>query len=261
MSSPEIRLFCSEIDGTLLGNPESAQRFKKTWESLDRGRRPLLVYNTGRSVRDVSSLIAADQLPRADYLIGGIGTEFHETLYIRSTDFHRRFGEGWDPPLVEKIVTATPGVKRPPTESARPHKTKWTWLEATAEEISSLKQRLAEAGLRATVVYTDARNLEVLPANADMGKALTWLCGRVNVPLAQVLVAGACGNNRSVFQLPGVLRILVENASPDLLANIGTLPAYSSRHAMADGVLDGLQHFGVVADAPAVNVAVKPSVE
>ena len=45
-----IRLFATDLDGTLLGNPESTQRFKETWEGVARATRPLLVYNSGRSV-------------------------------------------------------------------------------------------------------------------------------------------------------------------------------------------------------------------
>ena len=50
-----IRLFSTDLDGTILGNPESANRFKLAWEALDKDKRPLLVFNTGRSVRDESS--------------------------------------------------------------------------------------------------------------------------------------------------------------------------------------------------------------
>ena len=71
-----IRLFATDLDGTLLGNPESAQRFKEAWENLPRSQRPCLVYNSGRSIKDTLSLIAARKLTEADYLIGGVGTEF-----------------------------------------------------------------------------------------------------------------------------------------------------------------------------------------
>ena len=72
-SRTPIRLFSVDLDGTLLGNPESAQRFKEAWEALPRNERPALVYNSGRSVKDALSLIAARTLTEAEFIIGGVG--------------------------------------------------------------------------------------------------------------------------------------------------------------------------------------------
>ena len=41
-SAKPIRLFSSDLDGTLLGNPEGARRFKTAWELLPARRRPLV---------------------------------------------------------------------------------------------------------------------------------------------------------------------------------------------------------------------------
>mgnify|MGYP001557452556 CR=1 FL=1 len=85
--NPPIRLFSSDLDGTLLGNPESAYRFKHTWELLPRGR-PMLVYNSGRTVKDTRSLVAARKLPDPDLIIGGVGTELYDCQQRRElSDF------------------------------------------------------------------------------------------------------------------------------------------------------------------------------
>ena len=57
--SSSVRMFCSDLDGTLIGNPEATRRFKQAWESLPARSRPLLVYTSGRLVQDVIDLLAA----------------------------------------------------------------------------------------------------------------------------------------------------------------------------------------------------------
>src|SRR6187551_1888772 len=110
---PAIRLFSTDLDGTLIGNPESAQRFKHAWELLNGDERPLLVLNSGRSVQDIRSLIAARKLPEPDFILGGVGTELHDPKNRSElSGFGAQFGEGWDLGKVEEIVGSMSGIER-----------------------------------------------------------------------------------------------------------------------------------------------------
>src|SRR6185503_267059 len=162
-SSP-IRLFSTDLDGTLIGNPESTQRFKQTWERLAPEQRPLLVYNSGRTVKDTQSLVASRKLPKADLIIGGVGTElFDPKNRPELADFGAQFGEGWDLAEVEKIVGSMPGIERQPPEFLHPYKSSWYWNRVDRSKIAELQRRLEEAGLRVNVVYSSLRDLDVLP--------------------------------------------------------------------------------------------------
>jgi len=244
-------LFATDLDGTLLGNPESTHRFMQTWEALPKKKRPALVYNSGRSVADMRALITARKLPAADHLIGGVGTEIYDMKNDRvPPEFAGQFGEGWDLAMIERLVGETAGIERQPPEFLHPYKSSWFWPRADSAQLEALRARLAAAGLRVTVVYSSLRYLDVLPAQADKGNALAWLCRSLRIPLESVLVAGDTGNDSDMFLLPGVSGLVVENAQPELFEAVVKLPVYVSRAVMADGVLEGLQHYGVIPEAP-----------
>jgi sucrose-6-phosphatase len=251
-----IRLFSTDLDGTLLGNPESSQRFKQTWESLSRDRRPLLVFNTGRSAKDTLALVTARRLPEPDYVIGGVGTElFDFRRQSEIAEFNAQFGEGWDLAQVEAIMSSIPGVERQPPQFLHPYKSSWYLHRADRHAIDELRRRFEAAGLQVSVIYSSLRDLDVLPSRANKGNALAWLCRRLDLPLTEVLVAGDTGNDSAMFLLPGVNGIVVENAQPELFEAVVKLPVFVTRTVMADGVLDGLKHFGVIPEVPALRGA------
>jgi hydroxymethylpyrimidine pyrophosphatase-like HAD family hydrolase len=104
-----IKIFVSDLDGTLLGDEKSARQFKQVWEQLEETERPFLCYNTGRLLDDVQQLIQNGRLPSPDYIISGVGTSVYD---YRSTavlkEFTEILDEGWDLDLVEQTVHQLP---------------------------------------------------------------------------------------------------------------------------------------------------------
>jgi len=248
-----IRLLASDLDGTLLGNPEAARRFKVVWEDIDPTRRPMLCYSSGRLVSDIQALLRSEPLPPPDFIIGGVGTQLFDCARAASVeDFAKRFREGWDLARIEEVLASFPGVTRQPAEFLHPYKSSWYLPQASTETLEDLRARLAAMGLDVSLVYSSSRDLDVLPASTDKGRALEWLCARISLPLSEVLVAGDTANDSSMFLLPGVRGIVVENAQPELHEAVLHLPTFGAARAFADGVVEGLAHFGVIAQVPAL---------
>lgn len=248
---PPIRLFSTDLDGTLLGNPEATQRFKAVWLALPAETRPLLVYNTGRLVPDLRRFIDDGTLPPGDFHLGGVGTQIYDVGAGRMLEeLREHLAAGWDRARVQELAAQFPGMRPQPDEFQHEFKSSWFLEGADQATIRELRRRFADAGLKVNVVYSSTRDLDVLPQQSTKGGALAWLCARLGVPLDSVLVAGDTGNDASMFRLPGVRGIIVENALPELFEATVDIPTYCSRQILADGVLDGLRHFGVVGVLP-----------
>jgi len=259
MPSPHIRLFSTDLDGTLLGQPESCWRFAAAWAALPVRRRPILVYNTSRTVANTLPLVLTRGLPEPDFIIGSVGTEFHDGLHDSADDFRRQFGEGWNLEEVRHLVGLMPGVTEQPPECQHPYKSSWYWTRARRDEVADLAWRLRATGIQAHVEYSCRYFLDVVPVRAGKGRALNWLCRRLHIALCDVLVAGDSANDSSMFLLDDVNGIVVGNALPELLSEVSSLQMFVAQGIMADGVVEGLRYFGVL-DAPE-QVALDPSLD
>ncbi|MBR0556861.1 HAD-IIB family hydrolase [Ciceribacter sp. L1K23] len=240
-----IRLFSSDIDGTLAGNRDASRRFADFWNTLDPSTRPLLVYNSGRLVDDILEFTAGEGLPEADIVIGGVGTMLHagEDPDL-SNIYSATLRENYDSERVAAVLQRLPGFERQPDRYQHALKSSWYFHDATEESLGELEARLRAEGLSVKVVYSSDRDLDILPATADKGMALRWICGRLDIALDEVVVAGDTGNDAAMFELPNVRGIIPRNGRDELRRIVGNEPRfYHATKDEADGIVEGLSRW------------------
>jgi sucrose-6F-phosphate phosphohydrolase len=247
-SKDAIRLFASDIDGTLLGKLDASRAFRETWESLPEKTRPLLCYNTGRMLDDTIALVDDGVLPAPDYLICGVGTLIHDFRNKRELkSFQSILEDGWDLAEVEKTVRLVfPNAEKQPDYHQTAYKSSWFLHHAGEDDLQRLDEALEQARLSINIVYSSSRDLDVLPKCADKGNSLSWLLKDLGIAREQTVVAGDTGNDSAMILKKGVKGIVVGNAQPELLEAVIGRKAYLAEECFADGVLEGLIHYGVI---------------
>lgn len=240
-----MKLFSTDLDGTVVGDAEATHRFAQFWQSLPDDIRPVLAYNSGRLIDDQLELIAETGLPEPDFIIGGVGTMlYNKADPTISGRFSTAIAAGFDPGAVERVIAKITGIEKQPARYQHALKSSWYLYDSTRDALSDIQQRLEGEGLQAQIVYSSGRDLDILPHNANKGFAALWLANHLGIAPSDIIVAGDTGNDKAMFEIPGVRGIIVANA----LEELRQLGETNDRlmiadFPMADGVIQGISHW------------------
>jgi sucrose-6F-phosphate phosphohydrolase len=260
-----IKLFATDLDGTLLGEASSLRLFGQRWAAIPAATRPLLCYNTGRLLDDTRTTVDRENLPKPDFIIAGVGTAIYDHSQGKILkEFSEILEEGWSRDDVEAIMRQIQlPLTRQPERLQNRFKSSWFLENADARQIAAIKRRLARAGLDVLLVYSSSLHLDILPRWANKGNALQWLIRHLQVKPEHVLVAGDTGNDLAMFQIERIQGIIVGNAQPELYHATKHRPFFHAAGEFAWGVLEGFAHFGLITEdlltvEPSTSAAMEP---
>ena len=246
-------MFISDLDGTLLGNPEAIRAFREAWESIPAKTRPQLCYTSGRRLNGVLRTVQRAGLPSPDFIISGLGTSIYDCKnQVVLKAFAEILEEEWDLEKVDHTVRECTNAQKKLPHHQSQYKSTWYWTAATAKDIEHLRRHLDNAGVEAVVVYTKARDLDIIPRHANKGNALKWLLRHLDIDPARCIVAGDTAFDSGMFLINGIQGIVVDNAQPELLGAILGCNIFEASSPVTIGVLEGLKYYGVIDEIPEI---------
>ncbi|MBU2956049.1 HAD-IIB family hydrolase [Paracoccus sp. C2R09] len=231
-------MLASDIDGTLTGCRDGAAEFTEWARTRDPGM--VLAVATGRSVVEARRVLREWHLPMPDLFITSVGSEIwrwgRDGALRPCGDYAAMIGGDWDRDGV-RAALAPLGLTAQPGHDQRAFKLSFFGNVHDRDRIGTALKR---AGLRARVILSHDRLIDVLPRNAGKAAAIRFEAARMGIPADSCIVAGDSGNDLDMLQ-GFASAIIPANASPEVASVRG---AWRSEHPHAAGVLDGLDRFG-----------------
>lgn len=236
--SPATSLLLCDIDNTLTGCRAGVRDFARFL-----GERPGLAFGvaTGRSLQEAQRLLAEWRQPAPRLFITSVGTEIYwrEDGGLRAdADYHAHIAEGWDPKLVESRLEDIKGLERQaPLEQRR---TKRSYFVTEPSVLAAVREAVDDLPVR--VIHSHGHLLDILPARAGKGAAMTWAARRMGISRTQVYAAGDSGNDLDMLSAchnP----ILVANHSEEVRALARHPAIYVSSRPHAGGIVEGMRAF------------------
>ncbi|HEY9720849.1 MAG TPA: HAD-IIB family hydrolase [Oscillatoriaceae cyanobacterium] len=233
-------LLAFDLDGTLVGDPEALARLNADLSA--RRESWAIAYVTGRRIDSVQRLMSEANLLVPDAIAANVGANLYTGAYmVPDPRWRVQISQGWHADRVHAVAKLFPGLVPQPDDAQSPFKCSYYYDPADVETVRQLVDALRRQRIRAKVVTSSGRDLDVLPAGAGKGNAVRYLAASWGVPLDRVFTVGDSGNDLEMLTL-GCLAAMVGNAQPEL----ATAPAcvYRASGAYALGVREALEHYG-----------------
>ena len=244
-SESAARLLVCDVDGTLTGCRRGAREFAR---ALRRSGLPFAIA-TGRSLPEARRILAQWGLPQPEVAISAVGTEIHAPGPDGRPELDRGYAEwvqrDWARAAIHEALDAAAvdwqrGVEQRP----------WKFgLNGDAREARRVRGVLRDAGLRAEVVHSHGRLIDVLPPGVTKASAVAWVVRRYGLRAADCVACGDSGNDEAMLRGAGVA-VVVANALPELRHLDGPHVLRTSRPHAA-GVVEALERLGLLAAAHA----------
>lgn len=228
------------MDDTLLGDDHSLGELTT---ALHNTPQIITAYNSSRPCASLWNTLSqkAGLLPVPDYLIGAMGTEIQTgASSFPLSPYAKALHDGWNRSALLALC-AELNLTAHPAEYQTALKASFDVPnEATFTQLS---ERITASGLRAKLIFSSGRFVDIIPEAAGKGAAIHFLHQYLKIPAERVIVAGDSGNDLEMFTA-GFSGIVVANADESLKQMQGP-NIYHAQKPYAAGVLEGLQHWGL----------------
>lgn len=231
----------SDLDGTLIeGNKADGLQELKQW-IVDHKEQVVFGVASGRNREITEQAFANYDLPNPDVLICSAGSEIYYTKkFIPDNGWESHIDYQWKRNELQKELVKFPGIRlQEPAAQWRFKLSYYVDDNFDEDDMANLYKFLDDRKLRAKILLTDNKYLDLLPFRASKGNAVRYLSYKWKVPLEHFITAGNSGNDKDM--LTGKTKgIVVANYSPELEELRNNKFIYFTKYPLAKGVLEGI---------------------
>lgn len=233
----------SDLDGTLIEgtNSNGLNEFRQ-W-IVDNKDKVVFGIASGRNKEITEKVFTDYNMPSPDILICSAGSEIYYTdKFIPDNGWDSHIDYQWKRNELQNALSKFKGIHlQEPAAQWRFKLSYYVDNDFSEDDLANLYKFLDDQKLRAKVLLTENRYLDLLPFRASKGGAVRYLSYKWKVPLEHFITAGNSGNDKDM--LKGKAKgIVVSNYSPELEELKKNKFIYFTKDPLAKGVLEGIKH-------------------
>ena len=236
------RALFSDLDQSLLGDPQGVEQFAETMRKNRRCTNFGIA--TGRRLDSALTLLKRHGLPAPDVLITSLGTQIHYgAQLVPDEHWSEHLDHLWKPAAVRRALAELPGLTAQPRSEQGHFKVSYLYDPTLAPPVEEINTLLRSRDLTANVVHSFGQYLDLIPIRASKGQALRYVAHRFGIPLEHILVAGGSGADEDMMR-GNTLAVVVANRHHEELSQLAELERiYFAERPHAFGILEAIDHY------------------
>lgn len=234
----------SDIDGTLVDGDTTTGLSELAKWLEDNKRKVSFGLASGRNMELVKKAIEKYRFPQPDILICSAGSEiYYSAGFYPDSGWEMHISHQWKREEIEKALNRFPKLTMQEQVAQRDFKLSYYVPEDFNEyDMNSIRSLLYENKLRAKLLLTENRFLDVLPFRSSKGNAVRFLSNKWKTPLENFITAGNSGND--IDMLKGRVKgIVVANYSTEMNELKKLKDIYFAKSVLSEGVLEGVLYY------------------
>lgn len=235
----------SDLDQSLVGNPEALQRFS---QFIKKNRKKVIFgISTGRRIDSALVLIRKHKLVIPDILISSLGTRIHYGKNLIEDSYWKdHIDRDWNRNRIRRILSKLPGLKIQSKAEQSQFKLSYYYDQELAPDTDEIISLLRSKDINTNVFLSFGQFLDFIPARASKGKALRYVSQRQEIPIEQILVAGGTGTDEDMIR-GNTLGVVVSNPHEKELEQLPEMEnIYFSKSSHADGILEAIEYYNLI---------------
>jgi sucrose-phosphate synthase len=234
-----------DIDDTLLGNKEAAERIKTV--IAENNNKIGFGVATGRTIDSAKNVLKENNFVLPDLIISSVGSEIyyrdHED-YILSTGWKAHISQGWKREQIFNALSQFDFLEYQEEDTQRDFKVSY-YIDKAEDNYKKVVDWLVKNRVKANCILSHKNYLDILPARASKGRAVRYIAYRWNLNHNNILVAGDSGNDEDM--LTGeLLGVVVGNYGDELNKLKGRRRIYFAEAERADGIIEGINYYNFI---------------
>ncbi|MGC4038254.1 MAG: HAD-IIB family hydrolase [Chitinophagaceae bacterium] len=232
----------TDLDGTLIDGART--------DGLDELRKWIVQHKehvvfgvaSGRNRNLAKDAFSKYNLPDPDIMICSAGSEIYYTdKMLPDNGWESHIDYQWKRDELERELAKFPGIRL--QEKAAQWRFKLSYYvdeNFNEDSLANLYKFLDDRKLRAKILLTENKYLDILPFRASKGNAVRYLSYKWKMPMDKIITAGNSGNDKDM--LTGKVKgIVVANYSPELEELKNNKFIYFTKNPLSMGVLEGIR--------------------
>lgn len=240
------RMIAINIDEVFIQNIKGISKFYDYISSYS--GKIALCFISRYSLKHIVSFIKQYNIPVPDVLVSSAGAEInYGRFFIPDLSWQKHINYKWNPQAIYSAVSELSGLDLEEESENSFFKISFIRTSNKAPKKRQLVRHLRNKGIRANVIYSNNKFLDIMPIRNSISLAIRYLIFKWGISSEHFLLAASSNLHEDIFA-GRTFGVVINPYSEELIQHKSNPYLYFTENENIDGLIEGINHYNFFND-------------